>query len=56
VVTCLSESSESTIQEIKLVIPSEESFENFLILMLLVGEESHGWIQSPKAIIGNHCL
>lgn len=56
VVTCLSESSESIIQEIKLVIPSDESFENVLILMLLVGVESHGWIQSPTAIIGNHCL
>lgn len=28
-VTCLSESSESIIQEIKLVIPSDESFELF---------------------------
>lgn len=53
--TSLSESSENIIQKIKLVIPSDKPFENFLILILLVEVESHGQIQRPKAITVNQC-
>lgn len=51
--TCLFESSENVNQKIKLVIPSDKPFENFLILILLVEVESHGQIQGPKAVTGN---